>query len=218
MAVAPDVRVFDAVPASPSYAYHIAPREVLYNIAAEGLRAQDPAHRAGPERVLELVAETFDIPYPINRRTATFCYPTPDAVDRMLSTASDDGLGHDGVVVVDTAALDTEMYLANHRYMSDLITQNLRIPNNSPEDIAAADPDDLRDCPVTQTARDYLTSFTPVTSMAEARAYARDHEVAELELIIDGDVPTDAMAGLYCPNMSDLTQLRPTPVIGDSGA
>lgn len=174
--------------ATGGYVFHSTQTSRVPSIRAEGLRC-DISRKTDSNDILSVLEELgYKDPFPFDRTEVTYCY-----VDAMyaLSLVADSDIAESGLnsdtalIVLDIEAIHEPMYLANMSIITDLIDYryagaDVMMHARTPEDVV----------------EQYQESIERVDSWDDIAGYAQaPHE--ELELVIDGNVPEDAVVDVF---------------------
>lgn len=171
---------------SPQYAFHLTRRENAERIRAEGIR-RDAATEPDSSDIIQMLDELgCDDPFPFDRADVTYCHVDAAYVEAVSSSEDAGGLSMDDVViVVDVTEIDAGMYLADMSIITDLI------------DYRYAGPDVMMHADTPEEAVErYRESITRVDGPTDIAAY-EGVQNGHAELVVDGDIPTDAITVVH---------------------
>jgi len=165
-----------------AFAFHQTHPENIDSIRAAGIKhTADPGSNTTTIDTV-LTDLGYDSPFPFDRTAATYCHVDAAYVAETLASQTDTALMPDEVaIVIDVARITAPMYLADMSLISDLIDYLYE----------GADIMLYADTPG-QAVERYRDSITLVETPADVAGYV-DTGVGHAELIVDGDIPPDAI-------------------------
>ncbi len=164
--------------------YHVASASNLPLILEQGILPADSTHRDDLETELSQIAANHGIDFPLARQDCVFLYPSLDVALRGIDpdTEYDRNLiSHSGILVVDAASIDDNLYMGEFRLISDAIDFQFR-----------EKPDEAM---ISQSFEDALTryakSFTEVKQISQIRTISEQFHIPEV--VVEGGIDPDAI-------------------------
>lgn len=160
-------------------AFHTTAREHVASIQKDGIR-QSAACNSSSKTVTEaLAARGYEDPSPFERDAVVYCHLDGDWVEE-LAKISDEFANDDLTVVVDLELVSAPLYLADESAISDLIDHH--VAPNAPT--------------ATETFDEAVQRYRESIVRLDGGAVAME-EICTVdggpELVVDGDVPADAV-------------------------
>ncbi|ATW88253.1 hypothetical protein halTADL_1488 [Halohasta litchfieldiae] len=182
--------------------YHVASATNLPSILEQGILPADSTHRDNLETKLSHIAADHGIEFPVVRQDCVFCYPSIDIALMGIhpDTECDNSLiSHSGIVLVDAASTETNLYMGEFRYISDAIDFQYMVR-----------PDEAM---ISQSFEDalarYAKSFTEIENISQIENISEQFHTPEV--VIEGGVKPSAIT--ECIFWKQLhTQGLPQPV------
>jgi hypothetical protein len=169
------------------YVFHKTYRRRIDSILDEGLLRAQPGLDSNAD--IEAVIDELGLanPFPFDRSDAVYCHTDREHLEESYQSLQGSPLASDEViVVVAVEEIEAPMYLADMSVISDLIDYrylgtDAMMHEDSPEEVI-------------QRYQESIAKVEGPKDIASPPGPARNHT----ELIIDGDVPPTAIAGV-CP-------------------
>lgn len=170
-----------------AYVFHETYRRRIDSILDEGLLRAQPGLNSNED--IEAVVDELGLadPFPFDRSNAIYCHTDRAYVEESYQSLQDSPFASDEViVVVAVEEIDAPMYLADMSVISDLIDYrhlgaDAMMHADSPEEVV-------------QRYVESITKIEGAKDIASPPGPDRNHT----ELVVNGDIPPTAIAGV-CP-------------------
>ena len=164
------------------FLYHSTSVKAIEKILEEGLRPSGESYRTDMVEDMEAAAEENAICLPISREDVVFCFASFDIATRL--TSFDTGSATDtiplrqreGIIVVDPEEINTELYVADFQYFSDII--DLTFMDEPDHAVASASYEDA--------LINYANSVTPITEFESVTEMTEAFHTAEV--LVEGGI------------------------------
>ncbi|WP_152421007.1 hypothetical protein [Halorubrum coriense] len=161
------------------FAFHITDRDKVASIREGGLKGSNTTN-ADTDLIAEaLTTEGYDSPFPFDRTQVVYCHVNPAAVD-WARKSSTEFANTPAVVVVDLSKVLDPLYIASMTIANDFIDHHVAPAGNT----ATESLDEA-----VRKYNDSIVQLSDIDSISQHRDEFTDH----IELIVDGDVPTEAI-------------------------